>query len=205
MRLRQYLLGALAAMLWGSLASAQVVTTGTIIVVVEAEDGARLPGATVTVMSADTHSKREAVSDAKGEAQLLSLEPSSQYTVTVSMPQFATVKNEKILVRSGQITTLPRIAQGELGQRGDHGHRRDPARGHHQRHPGPGHHARADRVAAHRAAATRATFSSCLASPLTTRTPRPATRPRSPASTTRTSPATSASRPTTSTTSTAST
>lgn len=106
MRLRQCLLGCLALMLWGSLASAQVVTTGTIVVVAEAEDGNRLPGATVTATAADASSRREAVTDAQGEATLRSLVPSAQYVVTVALPQFATVKNEKILVRSGQTATL---------------------------------------------------------------------------------------------------
>jgi hypothetical protein len=107
MRLRQFLLGGFAALLCASLASAQVVTTGTIVVVVEAEDGSRLPGATVTATASDTTTRREVVSDAQGEATLVSLEPSAQYVVTVAMPQFATVRNERILVRSGQTTTLP--------------------------------------------------------------------------------------------------
>jgi hypothetical protein len=106
MKLRQLLLGCLAASLCSTLVSAQVVTTGTLVVKVESEDGSPVPGATVSAAAADATRRREAVTDAQGQATLLSLDPSAQYTVTVTRPQFTTITNEKILVRSGQTTTL---------------------------------------------------------------------------------------------------
>ncbi len=87
-------------------ASAQVVTTGTVVVIVEASDGSRLPGAVVTASAPDVTTKRQAVSDARGEAILVNLAPSAAYVVTTEMSGFNTVKNPKILVRSGQTTTL---------------------------------------------------------------------------------------------------
>jgi hypothetical protein len=106
MNLRATLVASLALCLAAGLASAQVVTTGTITVVVEAQDGSRLPGATVTAEAADVTSKRDAVANAQGEATLVNLAPSANYVVTATLSGFQTVKNERILVRSGQTTQL---------------------------------------------------------------------------------------------------
>lgn len=103
---RVLLLGCLAVLTAANIVSAQVVTTGTVVVVVEATDGSRLPGATVTASAPDVATRRTAVADAQGEAQLVNLAPSSQYTVTAELSGFSTLKNERILVRSGQTTTL---------------------------------------------------------------------------------------------------
>jgi hypothetical protein len=46
------------------------------------------------------------VSNAQGEATLVALEPSAGYVVSTEMVGFKTVRNEGILVRSGQTTTL---------------------------------------------------------------------------------------------------
>jgi hypothetical protein len=46
------------------------------------------------------------VTDAQGEATLLNLDPSANYVVTASISGFKTVKNERVLVRSGQTTQL---------------------------------------------------------------------------------------------------
>ncbi|HJS59986.1 MAG TPA: TonB-dependent receptor, partial [Vicinamibacteria bacterium] len=106
MKLR-FQFGALGVLLLGgTTALAQVVTTGTIVVLAESEDGNRLPGAAVTATATDTTTRREAVTDAQGQATLVNLEPSAQYVVTVSLTGFKSVKNERILVRSGQATTL---------------------------------------------------------------------------------------------------
>ena len=113
MRLRlRYSLGVLGALLLaGPTAMAQVVTTGTIIVVAESQDGGRLPGAAVTAAATDTPTRRDAVTNAQGEVTLVNLEPSAQYVVSVSLAGFKTVRNERVLVRSGQATTL-RISLG---------------------------------------------------------------------------------------------
>lgn len=94
------------ACFFGSLASAQVVTTGTMTVVVEAQDGSRLPGASVSIEAADATTKRTVTSNAQGEALLLNLEPSANYVVTAELSGFQRVKNERVLVRSGQTTAL---------------------------------------------------------------------------------------------------
>ena len=109
MKLRPRLWGSVATLLAAAAtvpAFAQVVTTGTVTVVVEAQDGSRLPGAVVTAASTDAFSRREATTDAAGEARLSGLEPSAKYVVTVAMSGFSSVKQERILVRSGQTTSL---------------------------------------------------------------------------------------------------
>jgi hypothetical protein len=76
------------------------------VVIVEGQDGSRLPGAVVTAEAPDTTTKRTVTADAQGEALLVNLEPSANYIVISTLPGFQTVRNERILVRSGQTTTL---------------------------------------------------------------------------------------------------
>jgi hypothetical protein len=87
-------------------ARAQVETQGRIVVIVEDPQGSRLPGAAVTASAPDTVTSREAVTNDIGEATLVALSPSAQYTVTVQMPGFAGAVNENVLVRSGSTATL---------------------------------------------------------------------------------------------------
>jgi hypothetical protein len=89
-----------------SIASAQVVQTGTIEVMVLDASGGALPGVTVTASAADTTTKRQAVSDATGKAVILGLDPSAQYEVNVTLEGFKQSKFDKVLVRSGQTTTI---------------------------------------------------------------------------------------------------
>ena len=103
---RVLLLGCLAVLTAADSVSAQVVTTGTVVVIVEASDGSRLPGATVTVSAPDVTTRRTAVADSQGEAVLVSLAPSADYNVTVDLTGFSAKKNDRVLVRSGQTTTL---------------------------------------------------------------------------------------------------
>jgi len=103
---RVFLLGGLGLLLAASVVSAQVVTTGTVVVVVEATDGSRLPGATVTASAPDVATRRTAVTDSQGEALLLNLIPSAQYVITAELSGFSTKQNERILVRSGQTANL---------------------------------------------------------------------------------------------------
>jgi hypothetical protein len=63
-------------------------------------------GVTVTATAADATSKRSAVTDATGKAAVLGLEPSAGYVVTVTLQGFKSAKYERVLVRSGQTTSL---------------------------------------------------------------------------------------------------
>ncbi|MGE0453340.1 MAG: carboxypeptidase regulatory-like domain-containing protein [Vicinamibacteria bacterium] len=103
---RTLLLCGLAVLATAGVVRAQTTSTGTAVVIVEASDGSRLPGATVTVWADDVTTRRVAVADSQGEALLLNLVPSANYFVTTELPGFATRKNEKVLIRSGQTTTL---------------------------------------------------------------------------------------------------
>jgi hypothetical protein len=87
--------------------SAQVSTTGTIQVVVEDQDGGRVPGATVTAKASDTVTTRTVVTNEEGVATLEALAPSAAYEVTAELSGFRTVIRPNVLVRSGQTTTLP--------------------------------------------------------------------------------------------------
>jgi hypothetical protein len=103
---RRLLSACLAVLATAPFAAAQSSSTGTATIVVEATDGSRLPGATVTASAADVATRRTAVADAQGEAVLVNLVPSTQYVITTELQGFATTKHERILVRSGQTTTL---------------------------------------------------------------------------------------------------
>ncbi|MBP7775860.1 MAG: TonB-dependent receptor [Acidobacteria bacterium] len=101
--------GALVAALWLACAGtawAQVANTGTVQVVVADSDGGRLPGVTVSAESADTITRRTAVTDGQGVATLEALAPSARYTITVVLQGFRDQVREQILVRAGQTTSL---------------------------------------------------------------------------------------------------
>jgi hypothetical protein len=84
----------------------QVASTGTIQITVEDQDGARLPGVTVTASAPDVVTNRTVVTDAEGVATLEALAPSEQYTVSVELSGFQQQRRDKILVRTGQTTGL---------------------------------------------------------------------------------------------------
>jgi len=106
MRLRRYLLAGLAASAMTGPVAAQVATTGTITVIVEDEAGARVPGALVTAEAKDVTTRREATTNAQGEAILANLEPSAQYVVHTKLAGFTPQRNQGVLVRTGQTTTV---------------------------------------------------------------------------------------------------
>jgi Carboxypeptidase regulatory-like domain len=99
-------LALLALALTAAGARAQVSTTGTVVVTIEDQDNARVPGVTVTAAASDTVSKRTTVTDAEGNATLDGLAPSALYTITAQLSGFKDLVRENILVRSGQTTTL---------------------------------------------------------------------------------------------------
>jgi hypothetical protein len=87
--------------------AAQVSTTGTIQVVIQDQDGGRLPGVTVTARAADTVTTRTTVTNEEGVATLEALAPSVAYEVTAELSGFRNLVRPNILVRTGQTTTLP--------------------------------------------------------------------------------------------------
>src|ERR1043166_2447386 len=89
-----------------SLATSQVLTTGTIEVIVEDAQGGRLPGVVVAAKAADTVTTRQAVTNGEGTATLEALAPSANYVVTATLSGFREMNRPNILVRSGQVTTL---------------------------------------------------------------------------------------------------
>ncbi len=98
--------GCLALILTSCIASAQVVTKGSITVILTDAQGGRLPGATVSARAADTVTVGEATTNNDGIATLVALEPSAVYVVTVRMPGFNPTRNEGVLVRAGHAVTL---------------------------------------------------------------------------------------------------
>ena len=98
-------LGVLAALLLAGTAFAQG-RLGTLQVIVEANDGSRLPGATVTAEASDVLGPRTAISDGNGVATLAGLSPSSQYNVTTTLDGFQGSRNENVLLKAGQTTTV---------------------------------------------------------------------------------------------------
>jgi hypothetical protein len=100
---------ALAALLvaWGAPLVAQE-TSGTISGTVLDEQGALVPGASVTVINERTRAVRSAVSDARGAFQVAALPPGS-YTVRVEMQSFRPLERKNVV-----LTGSERHALGDL-------------------------------------------------------------------------------------------
>ena len=96
----------LALLVSPGVGTAQITTSGTIEVIVTDEGGLRVPGVVVTARSADAVTTRTATTDQEGRALLVGLEPSTTYIVTSELASFKPTRNENVLVRSGQTTTL---------------------------------------------------------------------------------------------------
>jgi hypothetical protein len=79
---------------------------GTVTVTAEAEDGSRLPGATVSAESDQTLSRRTAITDANGVATLAALDPAANYVVTTTLDGFNGARNENVVVKAGQTTPI---------------------------------------------------------------------------------------------------
>jgi hypothetical protein len=79
---------------------------GTIAVTVTDADGGAVPGASVTVSSEDTLTRRTVFTDQQGRAQAIALDPAANYLVVVEMDGFATARAEQVVVRAGQETAL---------------------------------------------------------------------------------------------------
>ncbi|MEM7582683.1 MAG: TonB-dependent receptor [Acidobacteriota bacterium] len=87
---------------------------GSVTVKVTDADGAVLPGATVSASSDQTLSRRTGVTGANGEATLVSLDPATNYVVTVTLDGFSGARLEGVGVRAGQDTAL--VAQLALAE-----------------------------------------------------------------------------------------
>ncbi|MDH3522398.1 MAG: carboxypeptidase regulatory-like domain-containing protein [Acidobacteriota bacterium] len=93
------------ALLSGATAFAQG-SNGSIQVIAEAQDGSRLPGVTVMAESTEVLGTRNSVTNADGVATLTGLAPSARYVVISSLEGFNGARNENVLVKAGQTTTL---------------------------------------------------------------------------------------------------
>jgi hypothetical protein len=69
------------------------------------ESGAALPGVTVTLARPDTGFQQTIVTDSVGVARGVALPPGS-YTVRIELPGFATIVEERVIVRVGQIARM---------------------------------------------------------------------------------------------------
>jgi hypothetical protein len=87
-------------------ALAQVISTGTIEVIVEDAQGGRLPGVTVSASAPDVVTTRQTVTDAEGVANLPAMAPSTKYIVKAALSGFRDFERTDIRVTSGQVTTL---------------------------------------------------------------------------------------------------
>ncbi len=71
-----------------------------------ADDGSTLPGATIEARSDQTLTSRVEVTGADGRAQLVALDPATNYVVTVTLAGFAPARFEDVQVRAGQNSSL---------------------------------------------------------------------------------------------------
>ncbi len=79
---------------------------GSVTVTVTDADGGALPGAMVSAESDQTLTGRTVVSDARGRAALVGLNPATNYIVSVTLDGFAGARIEGATVRAGQDTAL---------------------------------------------------------------------------------------------------
>ncbi|HBB89694.1 MAG TPA: hypothetical protein DC047_18980 [Blastocatellia bacterium] len=88
------------------IAAAQSPNTASIIVVVNDQNGAALPGARVSVVNTATGATREALSGSDGSATFSALSLTGTYTVTVSREGFGSEERKDITLRSGEAATM---------------------------------------------------------------------------------------------------
>lgn len=94
------------ALLLGAAAAFGQAQKGTITITITDDSGARLPGATVEASSDQTLTRRSGVTDDTGVASLVSMDPASNYIVTVTLDGFNGARFENVQVRAGQTTSL---------------------------------------------------------------------------------------------------
>jgi len=79
---------------------------GSVEVTVTDADGAALPGASISVVSDETLTRRTAETGGSGQADVVALDPAANYVVTVSLDGFSTQTINGVIVRAGQSQTL---------------------------------------------------------------------------------------------------
>src|SRR5207237_5653425 len=103
--MRRNLLGAVALVLLTCASVFAQQTTGSITGRVLDQQGAAIPGTTVTAKSGSTGFTRSEVSDAEGVYRLNAL-PVGLYDVTAELQGFSTVAQKEIVVNVGQVVAL---------------------------------------------------------------------------------------------------
>src|SRR6478735_10420179 len=98
------ILAVVATVLTAAPARAQI-QTGSLVVKAVDEQGALMPGATVTVTSPALPREMVGVTDTSGVYQVPGL-PVGSYTIKTSLQGFKTVIRQDVLVRQGQATTV---------------------------------------------------------------------------------------------------
>ena len=112
--MKRFILALVASLVWATAADAQQ-TTGTVIGRVLDDQGAAIPGATITVTSPSTGFTRSDVSDAEGVYRLRAL-PVGTFDIAVELAGFASVDRKGVVVNVGQTITQGIIsATGSLG------------------------------------------------------------------------------------------
>src|SRR6185503_10958933 len=86
--------------------AAQSPNTSSLVVVVEDQNGAVVPAATVSLVNNATGASREAVSRDDGVATFSALTLTGTYTVTVSKSGFANQELAGVALRSGETATV---------------------------------------------------------------------------------------------------
>jgi hypothetical protein len=92
------------------------VTSGTIQAIVTDNSGNPLPGVTVTAWAADTTTKRTEVTDEKGVATIVLLDPSAEYTVDASLEGLGKAQTKGVTVRSSQTATVRITLQAAVSE-----------------------------------------------------------------------------------------
>ncbi|VUD51754.1 hypothetical protein TDB9533_01491 [Thalassocella blandensis] len=80
--------------------------TGALKVTVTDKNGSPLTGITVEAETPESLTKRKIVTDEKGEARLIGLDPSHKYEVTITGEGYQTLKSNNVVVISGQSFSL---------------------------------------------------------------------------------------------------
>ncbi len=104
--MRRVLMFVTAALLLGSPVAFSQAQRGTVDVTVTDANGSPLPGATVSVSSDETLTRRSVVSDDAGRARIVSLDPATNYVVTVNLDNFASQTISQVVVRAGQSQSI---------------------------------------------------------------------------------------------------
>ncbi|HUP59447.1 MAG TPA: TonB-dependent receptor [Thermoanaerobaculia bacterium] len=92
------------------------VTTGTIQVIVTDNSGAPLPGVTVTASAVDTITRGSDVTDEKGMATMVNLQPSEKYVVDSGLEGLGKAQTKSVRVSSSQTSTVRQTLQAAVSE-----------------------------------------------------------------------------------------